>query len=137
MTAWKETTIEILAIIDKLEELDERSIDNIQVHRSLGRYLYHGLLALALDTENRVVCVGNSSSGIKETPVFGCPTVNIGSRQKGRLRGQNVLDADYKKESIVDAVIDCIENNDFWRNPRAMTRRRCFCLSLWCVLGDA
>ena len=118
-----------LSIIDKLEILDARSIDNIQVHRSLGRYLYHGLLALAQDTKNKVVCAGNSSSGIKETPVFGCPTVNIGSRQKGRLRGQNVLDADYKKESIVDAVIDCIENNDF--------RKKCTKTHNPYYLGDA
>jgi UDP-hydrolysing UDP-N-acetyl-D-glucosamine 2-epimerase len=102
-----------LSIIDKLKLLDAYSINNIQVHRSLGRYLYHGLLALALDSKNRVVCVGNSSSGIKETPFFGCPTVNIGSRQKGRLRGQNVRDEDYKKESIIDAVIGCIEDKDF------------------------
>ncbi len=102
-----------LAIIKKLEELDARSIDNIQVHRSLGRYFYHGLLALAKKIENRVVCVGNSSSGIKETAAFGCPTVNIGSRQKGRLRGKNVLDTDYKKESIIDAVKKCIEDKNF------------------------
>ncbi len=102
-----------LAIIDKLIALDSRSIVNIQVHRSLGRYLYHGILALAQDMQNRVVCVGNSSSGIKETPVFGCPTVNIGSRQKGRLRGQNVIDADYTKESIIDAVTECIADKKF------------------------
>jgi UDP-N-acetylglucosamine 2-epimerase (non-hydrolysing)/GDP/UDP-N,N'-diacetylbacillosamine 2-epimerase (hydrolysing) len=102
-----------LAIIDKLKALDSRSIENIQVHRSLGRYLYHGILALAQDMQNRVVCMGNSSSGIKETPVFGCPTVNIGSRQKGRLRGQNVIDADYTKESIIDAVTECIADKKF------------------------
>jgi len=102
-----------LAIIDKLKALDSRSIVNIQVHRSLGRYLYHGILALAQDMQNRVVCMGNSSSGIKETPVFGCPTVNIGSRQKGRLRGQNVIDADYTKESIIDAVTECIADKKF------------------------
>jgi UDP-hydrolysing UDP-N-acetyl-D-glucosamine 2-epimerase len=102
-----------LAIIDKLKALDSRSIVNIQVHHSLGRYLYHGILALAQDMQNRVVCMGNSSSGIKETPVFGCPTVNIGSRQKGRLRGQNVIDADYTKESIIDAVTECIADKKF------------------------
>ena len=48
------------------------------VHRSLGRYLYHGILALAKKPSYRVACVGNSSSGIKETAVFGCPTINIG-----------------------------------------------------------
>ena len=102
-----------LFIIEKLEELDARSIDNIQIHRSLGRYLYHGLLALAQDTENRIVCAGNSSSGIKETPVFGCPTVNIGSRQKGRLRGKNVVDVDYDTISIINAVNKCINDKSF------------------------
>jgi len=105
-----------LSIIKRLKVLDSSSIDNIQIHQSLGRYLYHGILALAKDNKNRVVCVGNSSSGIKETPVFGCPTVNIGTRQKGRLRGINVLDVDYKKESITGAIVKCIENNNFRKN---------------------
>ena len=35
--------------------------------------------------------VGNSSSGVVETPTFGVPTVNIGSRQAGRIICQNVL----------------------------------------------
>lgn len=100
-------------IIEKLDEMDARSIEGIQVHRSLGRYLYHGVLALAKDQAHRAVCVGNSSSGIKETPVFGCPTVNIGSRQLGRLRGDNVLNAEYNTDSIFEAVIRCVEDQDF------------------------
>ncbi len=100
-------------IIEKLNEMDVASIDGIQVHRSLGRYLYHGVLALAKDQARRVVCVGNSSSGIKETPVFGCPTVNIGSRQLGRLRGDNVLNVVYDTDSVFDAVIKCIEDQGF------------------------
>jgi UDP-N-acetylglucosamine 2-epimerase (non-hydrolysing)/GDP/UDP-N,N'-diacetylbacillosamine 2-epimerase (hydrolysing) len=106
------------AIIEKLEGMDSRSIDGVQVHRSLGRYLYHGVLALALDKNRCVVCVGNSSSGIKETPVFGCPTVNIGNRQLGRLRGQNVIDAGYNTEAIVDAVMKCLEDSDFRKTCR-------------------
>jgi len=117
------------AIIDRLEEMKERSIDGIQVHRSLGRYLYHGVLALAKDSAKKVVCVGNSSSGIKETPVFGCPTVNIGSRQSGRLRGKNVVDAVYGTESIVDAVMQCIEDDEF--------RKTCFETDNPYYLGDA
>ncbi|MBL08917.1 MAG: UDP-N-acetylglucosamine 2-epimerase (hydrolyzing) [Acidiferrobacteraceae bacterium] len=100
-------------IIEKLIEMDVQSINGIQVHRSLGRYLYHGVLALARDRKRKVICVGNSSSGIKETPVFGCPTVNIGSRQLGRLRGQNVIDVEYSDKLIFDAVMRCIEDNDF------------------------
>ena len=100
-------------IIEKLEELTTETIPNIQLHRSLGRHLYHGVLALARDPHCKVVCVGNSSSGIKETPAFGCPAVNVGSRQDGRLRGANVIDADYDSDSIVAAVHRCMNDGSF------------------------
>jgi GDP/UDP-N,N'-diacetylbacillosamine 2-epimerase (hydrolysing) len=48
--------------------------------------------------------VGNSSSGILETPVFGIPTVNIGDRQKGRLRTPSIIDCEPDCESIVAAI---------------------------------
>ena len=86
---------------------------NIQLHQSLGRYTYHGLLALARVTDWRVACVGNSSSGIKETPFFGCPTVNIGSRQQGRLRGDNLVDVDYVTSEIYTAVRRCFFDEEF------------------------
>jgi UDP-N-acetylglucosamine 2-epimerase (non-hydrolysing)/GDP/UDP-N,N'-diacetylbacillosamine 2-epimerase (hydrolysing) len=75
------------AIIEQLEIFGEAGVPGTQVCRSLGRHLYHGVLALARDQSLRIACVGNSSSGLKETPAFACPTVNIGSRQEGRLRG--------------------------------------------------
>ena len=101
------------AIISELDKLNKKQIVGIQVHRSLGRYLYHGVLALAEGENHQLACVGNSSSGIKETPVFGCPTVNIGTRQEGRLRGQNVIDADYDANSIVSAVNQCFFDEKF------------------------
>jgi len=101
------------AIISELDKLNAKNISGIQVHRSLGRYLYHGVLALAENKKYQVACVGNSSSGIKETPVFGCPTVNIGSRQEGRLRGQNVIDADYDASNIVSVVNKCFYDDKF------------------------
>jgi UDP-hydrolysing UDP-N-acetyl-D-glucosamine 2-epimerase len=101
------------AIIESVEVLGARQLPNVQIHRSLGRHAYHGLLALARDPGSRVACVGNSSSGIKETPAFGCPTVNIGSRQEGRLRGTNVLDAAYDTESIETAVEQCLYDEAF------------------------
>ena len=48
--------------------------------------------------------IGNSSSGIIEAPSFGIPVINIGSRQKGRQRGDNVVDVDYCQEGIVSAI---------------------------------
>lgn len=101
------------AIIAELNAIGQRGIKGIQVHRSLGRHLYHGVLALAKDSAIRIACMGNSSSGIKETPAFGCPTVNIGSRQEGRLRGDNVIDVGYDKGSILKAALRCLNDDEF------------------------
>jgi len=49
--------------------------------------------------------VGNSSSGIMETPSFSLPTVNVGLRQQGRERARNVLDAEAHPRSILEAVM--------------------------------
>jgi UDP-N-acetylglucosamine 2-epimerase (non-hydrolysing)/GDP/UDP-N,N'-diacetylbacillosamine 2-epimerase (hydrolysing) len=57
--------------------------------------------------------MGNSSSGIKETPAFGCPTVNIGTRQQGRLRGDNVIDVNYDEDEIYLATIKCLFDEKF------------------------
>jgi UDP-hydrolysing UDP-N-acetyl-D-glucosamine 2-epimerase len=48
--------------------------------------------------------VGNSSVGIRECSYLGVPVVNIGSRQTGRDRGANVLDASYDSADIVAAI---------------------------------
>ena len=48
--------------------------------------------------------VGNSSVGIRECAYMGVPAVNIGIRQAGRDRGNNVVDSDYDSDSIVAAV---------------------------------
>ena len=61
----------------------------------------------------RGVCVGNSSSGIKETPIFGCPVVNIGSRQNGRLRAENILDVSYDVDDIYTACSKALKDDDF------------------------
>ena len=53
--------------------------------------------------------VGNSSSGIREGNFIGVPCVNIGSRQKGRDRGLNVIDVDYNCKKITEAIRKQIE----------------------------
>lgn len=116
-------------IIEEISKLKEEQIPNLQVHSSLGRHLYHGVLALAKNRKNKVVCVGNSSSGMKETPVFGCPTVNIGSRQAGRLRGDNVLDVAYETQAIQNAIKRCALDSSF--------RKQCFDTNNPYYLGDA
>lgn len=65
---------------------------------SLGRRRYLS----ALKTVAAVV--GNSSSGIVEVPSAGIPTVDIGIRQKGRLRSESVIHADDSVDSIAAAI---------------------------------
>lgn len=54
---------------------------------------------------NRAAClVGNSSSGIREAAFLGVPSVNIGSRQQHRERGNNVIDVGYNAKEIFSAI---------------------------------
>ena len=48
--------------------------------------------------------IGNSSSGIMETPSFALPTVNVGMRQQGRERARNILDAAPDRTDILAKV---------------------------------
>ncbi len=48
--------------------------------------------------------VGNSSAPIREGAFLGVPAVNIGTRQKGRDRGPNVIDAGYSRQEIVEGI---------------------------------
>ena len=48
--------------------------------------------------------VGNSSSGLSEAPSFRIGTINIGDRQKGRLKANSVIECEPKKESILEAI---------------------------------
>ena len=100
-------------IIKELKKLENKKLKNIQLHNSLGSYYYHGILGLSKNKKWKIVCAGNSSSGIKETPFFSCPTVNIGTRQKGRLRGKNVIDSDYNSKKIYSAIKKAIYNKEF------------------------
>jgi len=53
---------------------------------------------------NSQCLIGNSSAGIRECSYLGIPVVNVGKRQQGRMRGQNVIDVNYVKEEITSAV---------------------------------
>ncbi len=57
--------------------------------------------------------VGNSSVGIRESTYLGVPVVNIGNRQAGRDRGPNVVDVDYRADTIVEAVRSHFSNGTY------------------------
>ena len=99
-------------IIEKINRL--KGIKNIKIVSSLGRYLYHGVLALN-NKKIKVVCAGNSSSGIKETAIFKCPVVNIGPRQNGRFRSSNVFDVKYDDKQIYETIFKCINDEKVYK----------------------
>lgn len=109
-------------IIAELEKFRAKNVPNAQVHKNLGRYNYHGVLNF-IGRVSGGACVGNSSSGIKETPAFACPTINIGSRQDGRLRARNVLDAGYSAPEIEKAFRRCLSDKAFLRLCRESKAR--------------
>lgn len=86
------------SIIPLLEDYAQRSPQRVKAIPSLGFKRYLSAVALA------DVVVGNSSSGIIEVPTFGIPTVNIGSRQKGRLASASVLHCTPDAEGIESAI---------------------------------
>ena len=70
----------------------------VKTHPSLSRNKYLKLLA-----ESKVLA-GNSSSSLIEAPSLGLAVVNIGPRQMGRERGNNVIDVEYNLEDIKIAM---------------------------------
>lgn len=65
---------------------------------SLGTIKYFSLIKYSL------CVVGNSSSGIIEVPTLGIPCVNIGDRQRGRLKPIGVIDSDGSYKSIKNSI---------------------------------
>lgn len=85
----------LIGLIDQfVQEVPERR----RAFVSLGQQKY-----LSLMREADVV-VGNSSSGLTEAPALQKATVNIGDRQKGRLKAESIVDAAETADSIAEAV---------------------------------
>lgn len=86
------------ARINYLLDNAEKEINNIHVFTSLGVRRYLSLMKYA------EFVLGNSSSGIIETPAFQMPTVNIGDRQRGRLQSESIINCAADTESIIAAI---------------------------------
>ena len=85
-------------LIQRIEDYVQQNADRCRAYVSLGQLRY-------LSTMEHVhLVIGNSSSGIIETPAFHIPTVNIGVRQKGRLRAESVIDCGCSAEEITAAI---------------------------------
>lgn len=91
--------------IDIKKSIMNYATEDIKIFKNLPRKDYLGLLKIAS------VLVGNSSSGIIESPFIALPVVNIGTRQKGRLQGNNVINADYDCDSITKGIKKALSKN--------------------------
>lgn len=85
-------------IINKM--IDEYVLNNAhkaKAFTSLGQLRYLSAL------QHVDAVVGNSSSGIIEAPSFKTATINVGDRQKGRIRVDSIIDCENRYQSIKDA----------------------------------
>jgi UDP-N-acetylglucosamine 2-epimerase (non-hydrolysing)/GDP/UDP-N,N'-diacetylbacillosamine 2-epimerase (hydrolysing) len=93
------------AMCDVLEAARGKSF--LRIVPNLGARRYLSLLRHA------AAVIGNSSSGLYDTPTLKIPAVNIGSRQTGRVRADNVIDADFDKAAIIEAIRFVVEDPGF------------------------
>lgn len=108
------------AYIDILEK--EKRFKYFFLKKNLGREIYFSILSFA------DLVIGNSSSGIIETATFKIPTINVGNRQLGRIKNDNVIDAQFNIFDLTKAYrlantrlfkdkINKIENKYYKKNP--------------------
>jgi len=83
-------------IIKEIESV--RNLANFKVFKNLNRFLFLSLL------KNIDLLIGNSSSGIIESPIFQLPVLNLGDRNKGRESGKNVIDSPFEYEAIKEGI---------------------------------
>ena len=93
-------------INQKIEQFCKIQPAKYKVVKSLGQVKYLSAMKYV------DLLIGNTSSGIIEAASFKKPVVNIGNRQKGRLRGENVIDCNLNtlQESIKTALSSSFRN---------------------------
>jgi UDP-N-acetylglucosamine 2-epimerase (non-hydrolysing)/GDP/UDP-N,N'-diacetylbacillosamine 2-epimerase (hydrolysing) len=86
-----------------IHQIETRSGDRYHRFASIPRLQFLSLL------KESDVLIGNSSSALIELSQTGTPAVNIGNRQKGRERGDGVLDASYEVSRIINTIHKALE----------------------------
>ncbi|WP_416826495.1 UDP-N-acetylglucosamine 2-epimerase [Ectobacillus polymachus] len=84
-----------------VQQNPERSI----AYTSLGQLRYLSAI------RHSDVVIGNSSSGLVEAPFFQKPTVNLGDRQKGRLKAESIIDCKENSDDIILAITKAISED--------------------------
>ena len=92
-------------IFKKIFKFTKRN-SNCVLFKTLGSQKFLSFLKIA------DVIIGNSSSGILEMPTFRKPTINIGDRQKGRVKSNSITDVSSKKY-LIKRKIDFVYSKKF------------------------
>ena len=75
---------------------------NCKVYKNLGNQKYYSLLKFS------DLIIGNSSSGVLEAPSFKIYTINIGSRQCGRIFSKSIIKSDYNDKKLLNKILKFI-----------------------------
>jgi GDP/UDP-N,N'-diacetylbacillosamine 2-epimerase (hydrolysing) len=92
-------------IIKQIEKFVKENKSRSCCFTSLGQLNYLSLLKYVDGV------IGNSSSGLLEVPTFKKGTINIGDRQRGRLKASSVIDCDAKERLITKAINTLYSSN--------------------------
>lgn len=101
-------------INQRLEEFCAGRATEYRLYENLGQRVYLSCLA------HVDMMVGNSSSGLIEAPSFGLPVINIGDRQRGRIKAENVIDVGYSVSDIAAGIRQARSSS--WREALAGLR---------------
>ncbi|QUL54550.1 UDP-N-acetylglucosamine 2-epimerase (hydrolyzing) [Paenibacillus tritici] len=85
-------------INELIDEYTRSHPERVKSFFSLGQIRYLSTMKYC------ALVIGNSSSGIVEAPVFSKPTINIGDRQKGRLKADSIIDCPPTINDITEAI---------------------------------
>ncbi len=108
-------------ILNKIKNIKKKFKD-IKVIKHLGRENYHSLLNY-IGKNQKGFCMGNSSSGVKETIFYNCPAINIGDRQKSRLKPKNVIDVVADKKKIINKIKKELNYYKIYKNPYKLIKK--------------
>ncbi|QDQ01373.1 UDP-N-acetylglucosamine 2-epimerase (hydrolyzing) [Lysinibacillus fusiformis] len=90
-------------INEYIENYVQQNQERCIVFDSLGQLRYLSAIS------HCAAVIGNSSSGLVEVPAFLKPTVNIGDRQRGRLKADSVIDCNFENQDIIEAINKSID----------------------------
>ncbi len=92
-------------IINSLIDEFAKKCDNIFAFSSLGMIRYLSSIRYS------DMVIGNSSSGLVEVPSFHKPTINVGDRQKSKLKASSVIDCELVKADILVAITKALSGH--------------------------